>query len=90
MSEQILEDPELENQPHFGHYIQAMGEVTEEFQEYLATEIDRMTRVTTRQLGRDYDFGQTPAALLDPELHAHLHRLRLATDNFLNALMGNY
>jgi hypothetical protein len=88
--DQILEELELKNQPTFAHYVQAMGELVEDFREYLHEETDRMTRVTTKQLGRDYDFGAAPEASLDPELHAHLHRLKFAADNFMNALMGNY
>jgi hypothetical protein len=89
IDDQILEEPELENKPTLGHYVQATGEIVEEFRQYLNKETDRMTRVTSRQLGRDYEFGEAKAQL-DPEMHAHLHRLKIAADNFLNALMGNY
>jgi hypothetical protein len=88
MSE-ILEEPELKNQPTLAHYVQATGEIVEEFRQYLNEETDRLTRVTSRQLGRDYEFGEAKAQL-DPGHHAHLHRLRLAADNFLNVLAGNY
>jgi hypothetical protein len=83
--DQVLEEPEV----NLSHYVQAIGEMAEEFRGYLATETDRLTRVTSRQLGRNYEFGSA-LAQLDPAMHAHLHRLKLAADNFLNALMGNY
>jgi hypothetical protein len=90
MSEdQILYEPEQKNQPNLGHYIQAMGEMVEEFRDYLNAETDRLTRVASRQLRRDYEFGEAKAQL-DPRHHAHLHRLKIGADNFLNALMGNH
>jgi hypothetical protein len=89
MSEQILEELEQKNQPNLGHWIQAMGETVEEFRDYLNAETDRLTRVKSRQLGRDYEFGSA-LAQLDPEMHAQLHRLKIAADNFLNALKANY
>jgi hypothetical protein len=57
MSDEILEEPELETQPTFANYIQATGEIVEEFRQYLNEETDRLTRVVSRQLGRDYEFG---------------------------------
>ena len=43
MSE-ILEEPELKNQPTLAHYVQATGEIVEEFRQYLNEETDRLTR----------------------------------------------
>jgi hypothetical protein len=86
MSEQILEE---EPQVALGHYVQAAGEILEEFSQRLGEEIDRLTRVKSQQLGRDYQFGSA-LAQLDPATHARVHQLRIATDNFLNALTGNY
>jgi hypothetical protein len=88
MSEILEEEPELKNQPSLAHYVQATGEIVEEFRQYLNEETDRMTRVTSRQLGRGYEFGEAKAQF-DPEKHAHLHQLKLAADNFPNVLMGN-
>ena len=88
IDDQILEEPELENQPSLAHYVQAMGEMVEEFRVYLATETDRLTRVASRQLGRDYEFG-VALAQADPQMHAHLHGLKIAADNFMNMLLGN-
>lgn len=90
MSMEILEEePELKNQPTLDHYVQACGEVVDEFRIYLSEQTDRLTRVTGRQLSRNYEFGEAEAQL-DPELHAHLHRLKIAADAFLNVLMGNH
>jgi hypothetical protein len=88
---QVIDDEETDqpNKPNLGHWVQAMGETVEEFREYLNRETDRLTRVKSRQLGQNYEFGEAKAQL-DPEMHAHLHRLKIAADNFLNALMGNY
>jgi hypothetical protein len=88
--DQVLEDDfKQKNQPELRHYIQAAGEVIEEFRQYLVEETDRQTRVRSKQLGRDYQFGEA-LAQLDPAMHAHLHKLRMAADNFMNVLMGNY
>jgi hypothetical protein len=88
MSDQTLEEPEQKNQPNLGHYIQAMGETVEEFRDYLNTETNRLTRVASRQLGRDYEFG-VALAQADPQMHAFLHGLKIAADNFMNVLLGN-
>jgi hypothetical protein len=84
--EQILEE---EPQVTLAHYVQACGEVIDEFRTYLVSETDRLTRVRSKQLGRDYQFGGA-LAQLDPQMHARLHQLRIASDNFLNALKGQY
>ena len=36
IEDQILEEPELENQTKFEHYVQATGEIVEEFRDVLA------------------------------------------------------
>lgn len=76
------EQPELENQTKFEHYVQATGEIVEEFRDVLAAHTAKLDQKAIA-LG-----GQTGPGHIAEK--AQLHRLRIGCDNFLNVLMGNY
>jgi hypothetical protein len=82
MSDEILEEPELENQPTFAHYIQATGEIVEEFRDVLVEHTVKLQQEATARGGNTGPDHIREAAAL--------HRLRIGCDNFLNVLMGNY
>ena len=70
-----MTEPEVD----FGHYIEAATQLVEEFRDELHTETSRIMQA---KADKPQDF--------DPTHHAHLHRMRIASDNFLSALAGQY
>ena len=70
----------MEAEVDFEHYVTATREIVEEFRDELARHTAKLHQEAIA-LG-----GQGGS----PQQAAELHRMRLACDNFLNALAGNY
>ena len=91
-----MEMTEAETKVDFEHYVTATREIVESFRDELAEETSRLTHYAIDTDKNPVGFGNsglsvTPTlASLDPEKHAHLHRMRVASDNFLAALAGQY
>lgn len=64
----------------FAHYVTAIQELVEEFRDVLARHTAKLHQ---EAIARGGQAGS-------PQEAAELHRLRLACDNFLNALVGNF
>jgi hypothetical protein len=77
-----MSDMILEQEVDFEHYVTATREIVEEFRNVLAAHTAKMRQ---EAIARG---GQTGPDHIKEA--AELHRLRLASDNFLNALAGNY
>jgi hypothetical protein len=71
----IMTEPKVD----FEHYIEAAIQLVEEFRDERHTETSRMMH---EKADKPQDF--------DPTHHAHLHRMRIASDNFLAALSRQY
>ena len=63
--------------PTFDDTIAAAIELVSEFRDELHAETSRMVQ----------ERGDNPESF-DPAKHSHLHRIRIASDNFLSALSG--
>jgi hypothetical protein len=66
-------------EPTFDHYIAAAIQLVAEFRDELQTET---ARIMQEKADKPEKF--------DPARHAFLHRMRVASDNFLSALSGNW
>jgi hypothetical protein len=82
------------NTPKFEHYVEATRQVVEEFRDVLAEHHAGLVHYDI-----ELNKGQGPykgasvvstKASDDPQHAAHVHRMRLACDQFLNALNGQY
>jgi hypothetical protein len=73
----------------FEHYAQATKEIAESCRDVLAEHTADLTRAKIGDIS-DGASVKLPAASHDPQRHAELHRIRVACDNFINALNGAY
>jgi hypothetical protein len=64
------------------HYVQACGEIVEDFRDVLVEHTAKLQQEATARGGNTGPDHIKEAAAL--------HRLRVGCDNFLNVLMGNY
>jgi hypothetical protein len=74
---------------NFDHYIAAAIQLVEEFRDELHVETARLTQAKI-DISNNGCSIELPQAHYDPGRHAFLHRLRIASDNFLSVLSGNY
>ena len=81
-------ETEAETKVDFEHYVTATREIVELFRDVLAEHTAELTR-TKIDLKKGASV-ELPAASHDPQRHAELHRIRMACDNFINALNGAY
>jgi hypothetical protein len=95
MSE-TMETTEAETKVDFEHYVQATKEIVESFRDELAEHTAELTRYDIQTDKAPVGGGRSglsvteTKASADPQRHAELHRIRVACDNFINALSGNY
>jgi hypothetical protein len=71
---------ETEAEVDFEHYVTAAKEIIEDFRDVLAVHTAQLHQKAIEAGGH----------VGSPQEAAELHRLRLACDNFLNALVGNF
>jgi hypothetical protein len=76
MSDTAIEETEVD----FEHYITATREIVEEFR-------DELSKRTAKLHQKAIEAGGQVGS---PQEAAELHRLHLACNNFLNALVGNF
>jgi hypothetical protein len=83
MSDIAIEDTEAEEEKvDFKHYVAAAHELVEVFRDELAEHTARFDQKAIELGGKT-----TPKHIQEA---AELHRMRVACDNFCNALNGNY
>jgi hypothetical protein len=87
----ILET-EAETKVDFEHYVTATKELVESFRDELAEHTAELVHFDINVIsgGRGGVSVTDTKASADPQRHAELHRIRVACDNFINALNGNY
>ena len=87
---------EAETKVDFEHYVTATREIVESFRDVLAEHTAELTHYDIQTDKDPVGFGPSglsvkeSKASADPQRHAELHRIRMACDNFLNALNGTY
>jgi hypothetical protein len=89
MSDMIL-DQEIELKAEdLDKYVEAAATIAEELRDFLSQHYEDLTkpRMTKGQHGYH---GEMPAAADDPAYAGNIHRLKVACDNFVNAMRGNW
>jgi hypothetical protein len=77
------------DEANFEDDIATMIYTTSVFRDLLSDETSRLQQAKI-DISNNGCSIELPQAHYDPQKHAHLHRLKLASDNFLSALSGHY
>jgi hypothetical protein len=85
----IVEAETGETKVDFEHYVTATKGIVESFRDVLAEHTAELTQAKIGNISVGASV-ELPAASRDPQRHAELHRIRMACDNFLAALAGQY
>ena len=89
MNDLVLEQ-EIELTPDkLEDYLAAAASVAEELRDFLSRHYADLTTpaMTMKIHGQG---GEMPAAAQDPQYAANIHRLKVACENFVNAMRGHY
>lgn len=89
MTDMIFEQ-EIELKPDkLDDYLVAAASIAEELRDFLSTHYLEITK-PPMTMGEHGYHGEMPAAYEAPEYAANIHRLKVASDNYINALRGNW
>jgi hypothetical protein len=90
MADMMILDQEIELKPeHLDKYVEAAASVVEELRDFLSAHYLDLTKPPMTKGAHGFH-GELPAAADDPGYAANIHRLKVACDNFINAMRGNW